>query len=78
VLATYVEWRETTDAVADTYEGWSVALAMQEAVRFAAYAAALEKERTAAAVYAKSISELERWLPDPDPGRGSEPRAALR
>jgi hypothetical protein len=28
VLATYVEWRETTDAVADTYELWCVAPVM--------------------------------------------------
>jgi hypothetical protein len=41
---------------------------MQEAVRFAAYLAALDEEQTAAAVYAKSIGELERWLPDPGSG----------
>ena len=42
---------------------------------FAAYIAALDQEQTAAAMYAESISELERWLPDSDPDRGSEPRA---
>ena len=42
---------------------------------FAAYIAALDHEQTAAAMYAESISELERWLPDSDPDRGSEPRA---
>lgn len=42
---------------------------------FAAYTAALDQEQTAAAMYAESIGELERWLPDSDPDRGSEPRA---
>ena len=42
---------------------------------FAAYIAALDQEQTAAAMCAESISELERWLPDSDPDRGSEPRA---
>jgi hypothetical protein len=42
---------------------------------FAAYIAALDQEQTAAAIYAESISELERRLPDSDPDRGSEPRA---
>jgi hypothetical protein len=43
---------------------------------FAAYSAALDLERTAAAMCAESISELERWLPGSDPDRGCEPRAA--
>ena len=42
---------------------------------FAAYIAALDQEQTAAAMYAESISELERRLPDSDPDRGSELRA---
>ncbi len=62
VLATYVEWRQTTDAVADTYGRWCVAPAVEEAARFAAYLAALDQEQTAAGVYAESISELERRL----------------
>jgi hypothetical protein len=67
VLDVYVEWREITDAVADTYARWCVAPAVEEAPRFAAYMAALDQEETAAAMYAESISELERWLPDSDP-----------
>ena len=77
VLATYVEWRETTDAVADTYGRWSAAPTSEQALRFAAYIAALDQEQTAAAVYAGSISELERRLPDSDSDRGSEPRAVF-
>jgi hypothetical protein len=42
---------------------------------FAVDIAALDREQTAAAMYAESISELERWLPDSDPDRESEPRA---
>ena len=69
-LDTYVEWRETTDTVADTYERWCAAPASDEATRFAAYMAALDQEQTAAGMCAESISELERWLPDSDRGSG--------
>ncbi|HTU84180.1 MAG TPA: hypothetical protein VMF57_01325 [Solirubrobacteraceae bacterium] len=63
-LAMYVEWREATDTVADTYGRWCIAPAGEEAPRFAAYMAALDQEQTAAGMYAGSIKELERWLPD--------------
>jgi hypothetical protein len=68
VLVTYVEWRETHGRVAETYGRWSVAPAMEEAVRFAAYLTALAQGQTAAGVYAESISELERRLWGSDPG----------
>jgi hypothetical protein len=59
VLAIYVEWRETTHVVDDTYGRWYVAPAAEEAGRFAAYPPVLDQEHTAAAVYAGSISQLE-------------------
>jgi hypothetical protein len=37
-----LEWRETTDPVADTYGRWRVAPGVEEATRFAAYLAALD------------------------------------
>ena len=74
MLATYVEWREATHAVADTYERWCLTPA-SETPRFAAYMAALDQEQSAAGVYAESISELERPMPASDPDRGSEPRS---
>lgn len=70
VLVTYVEWRETTGVVADTYGRWCVAERCEAAPRFAAYIAALDQEETAAGIYAGSIRELERRLPDSDPARG--------
>ena len=63
MLACYSEWRRDADAVADAYAGWSVAAAGEKTLRFAAYAAALDQEQNAADGYARSISELERWLP---------------
>ena len=72
-LAMYVKWRETTDAVADTYGQWCVAPAVEEAPRFAAYLAALDQEQAAAGVYAESINELERRLWDSDPDRALSP-----
>ena len=50
VLATYVEWRETTDAVADTHGRSCVAPTGEQAPRFAAYTAAFDQEETAAAI----------------------------
>jgi hypothetical protein len=69
VLDTYVEWREATYAVADTYGRWRVAPKGEEVPRFAAYMAALDQEETAAAVYAQSIDVLGRRLPDPGGSR---------
>jgi hypothetical protein len=63
VLDGYVEWREDAASVADAYTRWSSAPRAENAVRFAAYTAALDQEQSAASAYAQSISELERWLP---------------
>jgi hypothetical protein len=68
VFAGYAEWREATDAVADAYRRWWVAPASEEAARFEAYMAALDREQTAAGMCAESISEFERWPPDSHPG----------
>jgi hypothetical protein len=70
VLDRYMEWREATSAVADTYGWWCVAPAGEEATRFAAYVAALDQEETAAGMCAESISEFQRWLPDARSERG--------
>jgi len=69
-----LERREIPVAVPDTYERVCVARAVEEAARFAAYVAALDRED---GMFAESISELTRSEPDSVPGRGSEPRAAL-
>lgn len=69
-LATYVDWHRTTAAVADTYARWSAAPAVEHAVRYAAYMAALDQEQAAAAVHGDSISELRRWLRDSGCDRG--------
>jgi hypothetical protein len=66
VLDTYLAWRQTTDAVADTYQRWSVAPAADDAARFAAYTAALDQEQTAAATYAEWLGVLKRRRPDSD------------
>jgi hypothetical protein len=71
VLTTHVAWRETTDAVADSYGQWCIAPTSERAPRFAAYISALDQEQTATGMHAELISELKRWLPDSD--RGDEP-----
>jgi hypothetical protein len=63
-LATYIDWRGTEQAVTHAYQRWSAGALTDKATRFAAYMAALDQEQTAAGEYARSISELERWLPD--------------
>ena len=62
-LATYMKWRETTDAIAESYGRWSVAPAAERAPRFAAYVAALDQEQTAAAMYAESIIQVPSRVP---------------
>ena len=58
-----MEWREHADAVAECYERWSVAPGSERRLRFAAYAAALDREEIAARAYAESLVRLARWLP---------------
>jgi hypothetical protein len=62
-LATYIDWRDDERAVADAYGRWSNASGAEKNLRFTAYNAALDQEEAAARVYAESIRELERWLP---------------
>ena len=68
-----MECRETPVAVPHRYGRYRVASAVEEAVRFAAYVAALDRED---GMFAESISELRRRLPDSG-AWGCEPRAAL-
>lgn len=63
MLDRYIEWREYAAAAADTYRDWCAAPAREQALRFAAYTAALDHEEAAANGYAESIMQLERWLP---------------
>ena len=60
VLASYVEWREALDHADEAYRTWLEAPAAEEPWRFAAYAAALDREEAAADSYAESIAELTR------------------
>jgi len=62
-----LECRETPVAVPDRYGRYRVASAVEEAVRFAAYVAALDRED---GMFAESISELTRSEPDSVPGSG--------
>jgi hypothetical protein len=62
LLAVYVDWRESARAVADAYERWSLASGPDRGVRFAAYTATLDQEQKTAAVYAKAVGDLGRWL----------------
>jgi hypothetical protein len=47
----------------------AVAAATEQAMRFAAYTAALDQERTAAAAYAEWLGALEQRRPDSDGSR---------
>ncbi len=62
MLACYVDWRETADAVAETYERWSSASADDQAGGFLAYAAALDREQAAATLYSLAVTDVARWL----------------
>ncbi|HEX2309782.1 MAG TPA: hypothetical protein VHH91_03615 [Vicinamibacterales bacterium] len=60
IIDLYLDWLEETAAVADAYASWSGAPAGEEGRRFAAYAAALDREEAAARGYADALANGER------------------
>jgi hypothetical protein len=62
LLDSYVDWRESARAVADTYARWTFASGPERALRFAAYTATLDREQKTAAAYAEVVTDLERRL----------------
>jgi hypothetical protein len=63
LLACREEWQDNADAVADAYRRWSKAPRGRErARRFAAYAAALDQEQSAATSYARAAADADRSL----------------
>ena len=60
IIDLYLDWREETAAVADAYASWAGAPAADEGRRFAAYAAALDREEAAARGYADALANGER------------------
>jgi hypothetical protein len=62
MIESYVEWREECATVEATYRRWSTAPATDCAISFASYNAALDREESAASLYAADVSRLERVL----------------
>jgi hypothetical protein len=62
MLAYYIDWRQDAAAVADAYSRWCFAPGGEEAPRFAAYMAALDREESSATNYAAVVREVERAL----------------
>lgn len=56
LIALYCDWREECALVQAAYERFSGATPQDRALAFAAYAAALEREESAAALYAAQIN----------------------
>ena len=54
----YVAWHEECRAVRNAYLAWGRARAAEAALAFGAYAAALDREEVAAAVYAELMSRV--------------------
>jgi hypothetical protein len=65
MLACYIDWREMADSVAETYRHWSAAPAEDQPAGFLTYSAALDREQAAAGLYARAVTEVERWLHRP-------------
>jgi hypothetical protein len=59
-LAAYVEWRSECDAVRDAYRTWRDARALDEARAFDAYKAALDREESAAVIFARRMRRAHR------------------
>jgi hypothetical protein len=62
MLAYYIDWRRDAAAVADAYSRWCFAPGGEEASRFSAYMAALDREESSAASYAVVVREVEHAL----------------
>ena len=60
VLAAYVEWRSECDAVRVAYHKWLGARALDEPRAFDAYKAALDREESAAALFARGMRRAHR------------------
>ncbi|MGB9185236.1 MAG: hypothetical protein WCB67_14335 [Solirubrobacteraceae bacterium] len=65
MLAYYIDWRQDAAEVADAYSRWCFAPGGEEASRFSAYMAALDREQASAASYAVVVREVEHaiWGP---------------
>jgi hypothetical protein len=58
----YGSWREEAATVAEAYTMWCWAPRHERVRRFAAYVAALDREATAAATYATTLTRCGPWL----------------
>jgi hypothetical protein len=74
----YVDWREQSAAVSEAYENWSNATTAEGSLSFAAYLAELDREESAAALYASVIEQVERVLGAERELAGAESGAARR
>ena len=59
-LAAYLEWRRECDAVRVAYRTWRGARALDEPRTFDAYKAALDREESAAALFARRMQRAHR------------------
>ena len=59
LLGYYIDWRHDAAAAAEAYSVWSTAPGDDEALRFAAYIAALDQEESSALRYALVLREVE-------------------
>lgn len=55
--ATYANWRQASDGVADAYRGWAIAPCGERFLAHAAYLAALEREEHAAWAYQELVEQ---------------------
>jgi hypothetical protein len=62
MLGYYIDWRQQARAVGDAYARWCGAQADEEALRFSAYLAALDREESTAMSYAGVVRAVEDML----------------
>ena len=62
MLGYYIDWRHDAAAAEDAYRLWSIAPTDEEALRYAAYVAALDQEESSAIRYALVFREVERAM----------------
>jgi len=77
-FARYIDWLAASEAVNAAYGVWSRGARTDGALRFAAYAAALDREERAANVYRSVIDQVPRLLGSGEEGLAAAQRGAAR
>jgi hypothetical protein len=78
LMDSYVQWRDESRAVAESYRGWHFAIASDRDGAFHDYLAALDREEDAACDYRRVVEQTHDYEPSGAPGRRHADRRYAR